>query len=148
MDDDFYIQQRKQVIEENLMRPMIYTDKVISQLFDEGHEIVILSSRIDSYWGNAKRETEKWLKQYGIKYSKCVCNCPNKGDYCKKNHIDVLVDDNPGYVKGANEQGVMTILLLASYNKHYKNPLNKFASCWPEVYKKINQINKALRDIC
>ena len=32
--------------------------------------------------------------------------------------------------------------ILEIYNKDYQNPLNTFASCWPEVYYKINEMTK------
>lgn len=139
-DDAFYIQQRKLVVKENLIQPKVFAARVINQFIEDGHDVTILTSRGDLYWGNALLETEKWLKKHGIHYTRCVANSGSKGEYCKANKIDVMLEDNPKYAKQVNDEGIRTILLLANYNKDYKHPLNKFASCWPEVYKKVKEI--------
>ena len=141
-DDKFYEQQRKQVVREGLIYPKIFSDRVINKLLNEGHDITILTSRGDQYWGDALAETKKWLAKYNIHYTHCVANSGSKGEYCKANNIDVMLEDNPKYAKQVNDVGIRTILILAEYNKDYKNDLNTFASCWPEVYKIINELNR------
>lgn len=141
-DDEFYIKQRPEVIKEGLIYPKIFAPKIINKLLEDGHDITILTSRGDLYWGNALEETEKWLAKYGINYTRCVANSGNKGDYCRENGIELLIEDNPKYAKQANDANVKSLLILEIYNKDYQNPLNTFASCWPEVYYKINEMTK------
>lgn len=139
-DDEFYIQQRQQVVVEGLITPKVFAAKVIDKLLKDGHEITILTGRSDMYWGNALEETKNWLDKYQIRYTRVVANNVNKGEYCLGNDIDVMLEDNPKYAKQVNDVGINTILLLANYNKDYKNDLNYFACCWPEVYKIINKL--------
>lgn len=149
-DDEFYIYQRKLCIEQDLIKPKIFADKIIGKLLSDGNEIIILTSRGDKYWGDALSETKKWLDRYGIKYTQCVANSGNKGEFCKKNKIDLMIDDNLKYIKQCNDMGIMTITFDNNYDqsyypeelKNFESPLNQFASCWSEAYEIINDLSK------
>ena len=67
---EFYIKQRKFLIDKRLLFPKPFVKEVIDKLLQEGHEIFILTSREDTYWnGDAQGETKKWLKKYKIGYT-------------------------------------------------------------------------------
>lgn len=139
-DDDFFAMERKICIDEDLIKPKVYSQNIINKLFDEGNEIVILTSRSDKCWGDAQKQTIAWLTKYGFKFSKCLSNVSSKGIWCKENGVDLLIDDNPKYLKQANDEKIKTITFYACYNADYKNELNVFANCWFEVYDKIKEI--------
>ena len=149
-DDDFYIFQRKLCVEQDLIKPKIFSDKIINKLLNNGHDITILTSRGDKYWGNALQETKKWLNKYGIKYTRCVANSGNKGDYCLENNIDLMIDDNLKYIKQCNDKGIKTITFNNNYNqkyypeelRNYQSTLNQYASCWIEVCEIVNKLSK------
>lgn len=141
-DDDFYMEQRRQVVLNGWITPKFMAKEIIDELSAQGHEIIILTSRGDMYWGDAKKETRKWLKKYGIHYSELVANCQDKGEFCKENLIDILIEDNQKYAQQANDSGIHSIIMLQEFNKDYENKLNKFASCWPEVPYKVEEILK------
>lgn len=144
----FYIKQRKYIIKNKLIDPKPFVKEVINQLLHDGHEIYIVTSREDEYWnGNAKRETEKWLKKHGIKFTKLFVNCLDKGAKCAELGVHILVDDNQKYARQVNSQGIRTIVFTAPYNKNYKNILSTHASCWPEVYYIIKGLVISLGDI-
>lgn len=142
-DDAFFEKERKICIEEDLIKPKVYASNVINRLYDDGNEIIILTSRSDKCWGNAEKETMNWLNKYKIKFSKCLANVSNKGKWCKDNNVDIMIDDNQKYLKQANDQNIKTITLYAVYNADYDNKLNQFASCWFEVYDKINELKNS-----
>lgn len=147
-DDDFYIKQRKQCVEEDLIQPKVFAGKFINQLIKDGHDITILTSRGDLYWGNALEETRKWLAKHNIHYTNLVANSGNKGVYCQNNNIDLMIDDNLKYIKQCNDIEVLTITFDNNYNpkyypeelQEYCNPLNQYASCWNEVYDIISNL--------
>ena len=142
VDDEFYIEERKRTVDENLIHPKVFAAKAINKLLSEGHEVFIVTARSDFSWGDALALTEKWLKKADIKYTKCVANVENKGVYCKENNIDIMIEDNTKFAKQINDLSIKTILLLAEYNKKYEHELNVFASCWPEIYDKIQCMKK------
>lgn len=139
-DDEFYKWQRKEVVKNGWITPKFYVKEVIDFLLSQGHEIIILTSRGDQYWGDAEKETRNWLDKYEIGYVSIVANCQDKGKFCKINNIDVLIEDNQIQASRANDVEVYTIMMLQEFNKDYSNKLNKFASCWPEVPYKIFEI--------
>ncbi len=149
-DDDFYIHQRKLCIEEDLIKPKVFADKIIAKLIRDGHDVTILTSRGDLYWGNALEETKKWLNKYNIPYTRCVANSGDKGKYCAENNIDIMIDDNLKYIKQCNMVGIRTITFNNNYNpkyypeelRHYQNDLNTYASSWSEVSDKVDLISK------
>ena len=141
-EEKFFIEQRKLVIEKKLLRPKYLAKEIINKLYDENNEIIIMTARNDKYWKNAAKESAAWLDENGIKYSKVIANCLNKGQACKENNVDILVDDNLYLIKQANSYGINTITYWSPFNKKYKDKLNVFASCWPEVYDKVKEYEK------
>lgn len=149
-DDDFYINQRKRCIEEDLIKPKIFAGKFINKLLEDGHDITILTSRGDKYWGKDLKETKKWLNKYAIKYSRLIANSGSKGEYCLANGIDLMIDDNLKYIKQCNDVGVETITFDNNYDpiyypeefRNYQNKLNRYASCWNEIYDIICLLGK------
>ncbi len=147
---DFYMYQREMCVSQDLIKPKVFSDKIINKLYKNGHDIIILSKREDKHWGDALVEAKKWLKKYGINYTQCVVNCGNKGVFCKKNDIDLLIDDNLKWIKQCNDKGIKTITFNNNYNlkyypknlRNYKNNLNQYASCWIEVLEIIKTLSK------
>ena len=135
---EFYKRHRGAVMKQELIYPKPYVKESFEKLLEMGHEIVILTLRSDANWnGDSKAETEKWLNRFDIPFSKCVANCAEKGQFCKENNIDLLIEDTPEKVKQANSLEIKTMLILADYNKDYSHKLNTFACCWPEVIFKL-----------
>lgn len=83
--------------------------KVIRRLAEEGHEIIVLSSRPGM--SPIKYLTEWSLDKHGIPYHKLVLNCQNKADYCRERDIDVLIDDNEVTCKRVVEKNPETLVI-------------------------------------
>lgn len=144
---EFYIKQRKFLIDKRLLFPKPFVKEVIDKLLQEGHEIFILTSREDTYWnGDAQGETKKWLKKYKIGYTDLFANCVEKGLKCAELKVDLLIDDNQKFAQQVNAQGIRSIILSAPYNLKYKNVLSTHASCWPEVYYIIQDLQASLNE--
>ena len=151
-DDDFFIYERKLCIEQDLIKPKVFAKKIITQLINDGHTIIILTVRDDLCWGNAQLEAKKWLDKYKIPYNQLFSQISQKGEFCY-NNIDILIDDNLKYIKQCNDLGIRTITYDNNYNakyyadelQNYSNKPNHYSSCWNEVYDKIKEIeNQAL----
>lgn len=143
-DNDFFMKQRKEIIEKDILKPKFMAKDIINKLYEENYEIYFLTGRQDKYWGDACKESAKWLNKYGFKFHEVISNCYNKGQLCLINGIDVLIDDNINYISQANSFNIKTITFWSCFNKNYKDNLNSFASCWPEVYDKIKVLEKKI----
>ena len=144
-EDEFYVQAMELFIEQDLIKPKVFSKKIIDQLLSDGHEIILLTGRSDFYWGTATLYTKQWLEKYNIHYTKLVTAMTNKGEFCKNNNVDVLIDDSLKYIKQCNDLNVNTITFNNNYSKkydspelqNYSHPLNIYSSCWFEVYDRV-----------
>ncbi len=144
---EFYLENRRFIINKKLIYPKPFVKETIDKLMAEGHEIYILTSREDFYWlGDAYGHTSKWLKKYKINYTSLIVNCIEKGLKCAEIRADLLIDDNPKFISQVNSQGIRTIIIAAPYNLKYKNVLNEHASCWPEVFEIVQDLDSSLNE--
>ncbi len=133
--DFFYIKEKEYIMKHNSMYPKVFVKEVIRNLRRKGFKIVIITARLDKYWkGNAKLYLKRWLNKFNIQYDDIYTNISNKGEFCKNNKIDCLIEDSCENVKLANKNGIRSILIKTSYNEHYGHKLNEFAESWIEVY--------------
>ena len=138
--DDFFMQEKKYIMKHNSMYPKVFVKEVLEKLREKNFEIFIISSRESKFWsGDAEKYLRIWLDKYEISYDNVFCDVANKAEICEKYGIDILIEDNPTYAQNANNKGLETILLRSDYNKHYQNPLNKFAQSWIELYRILGE---------
>ena len=136
---DFFVNEKKYIMKHTAMYPFSFVKEVINCLY-KNCIIIILTSRENKYWNNnAYKYAKKWLKKYKIKFDKLFVQKLNKGEFCKQNNIDLLIEDNLNYVKSANELGIKTILLKKEYNKEYVNKNNNMALNWLHLFDLINE---------
>ena len=85
---------------------------------EAGHEIVILTSRTEEWLGNAENVTKDWLEKRRIPYDEIVTNIPmkEKGAYCFRHGIPILVDDDIDACLGAQALGVRAVLAVGRHN--------------------------------
>lgn len=144
--DEFFMNQKKDIMKGNLMNAKPFASEVIRQLKAEQNEIIILTSRESRFWnGDAAKYARLWLEEWNIDYDVLITDCADKGKFCAENQVELLIEDNPNYAERANRQGIPTILIYQEYNKSYSNRLNSFASCWPEVYDKTQEIKNKFK---
>jgi len=77
------------------VRPRKKMLKIINQLKERGHKIIIFTRR-NACGKDARKLTEQWLKKYKIPYDKLITEKP---------HFDILIDDralNPHQSKFIN----------------------------------------------
>ena len=94
---------REQFFNEYL--PIIYKEVVIKhdvkdvirRLRNKGNEIYIITGRKQSQIPNIMQITDKWLEDNGIEFDGLFTSAygDTKADVCKREHIDLMVDDNP-----------------------------------------------------
>ena len=94
---------REQFFDEYL--PIIYKEVVIKhdvkdvirRLRNKGNKIFIITGRKKSQIPDIMEITDKWLEDNGIEYDALFTSAygDTKADVCKREHIDLMVDDNP-----------------------------------------------------
>lgn len=95
----------------NLFTPDIKDDclVIIDKLINLGFTFVIVTSRPKENYDNLDKSLSDWLNRENIHVSKIYSDVRNKGEFCKNNNIDLLIDDDIRHINSANELGVKTI---------------------------------------
>lgn len=74
--------------------PIRYRAKeVINSLYDQGCEIYIVTARNYVEYKDPYLATKKCLEKNGIKYTKILVDCKDKGKICREYDIDFFIDD-------------------------------------------------------
>ena len=84
--------------------------------------------------------TEKWLKDNNIYYDKLILiDKGQKGETCKKNNIDIMIDDTVKNCIDVSENGIKVLMMRTKFNQNitqFEQVLN-----WEDIYKKISKIS-------
>ncbi len=112
-------------------------DIVIKKLKKLGHKLIVISAR-----GQESEEMitviEDKFKKYGLEFNKIYWKTPEKLDICKKEKIDIMIDDRPETCLTLSENNIH-----AFYFKEKDRPFlqdNTYLTTvtnWGEIYKKI-----------
>lgn len=114
---------------------------VIKKWIDHGDEIILLSSR--PAFKNLVGALLVCLQNYKIPFSKIIVKCNNKAVYCKKENVDVLIDDSHFICNNAKKIGVNTIWHIAKFGEFKKYPPIEyfaFSRSWKELDEMISQL--------
>ena len=119
------------------MRPN--ASKVISNLRRKGHEIYIITARVDediprelSNVYNIEDLTLEWLKRHNITYDHLEMRCLDKDVYCKNNKIDIMIDDSPSNITKVSKL-IPVICMDCSYNYHMKGRNIVHVKNWDDI---------------
>lgn len=105
-----------------------------------GHEVIILTSRQKSWYGNPERVSRDWLEKRRIPYDEIVAEIPlsEKGSYCYEHRISVLVDDDISSCLDAQRRGIKAVLAVGRHNLADASKVRYAGGTW-------NQIDKIVR---
>jgi uncharacterized HAD superfamily protein len=107
---------------------------------DENNEFVIISARGmegDILCDIAKEK----LNNENIKFDKYYFKIKNKLEICQKEHIDIMIDDNPNTCETISNAGIKTLYFRSVYGKKLEE--NDFlieVNNWGEIYRCIKSM--------
>lgn len=106
----------------------------------DGLEVVILTARRKSWFGNPESISRDWLEKRQIPYSSLVIEEDDKGAYCAGHHISVLVDDNLENCLGAQAHGVYTVLAIGKCNETRADEICFGSGSWSGLDRAVRRI--------
>lgn len=119
-----------------------YASEVIKKLKEDGNEIYIVTARYltdrNTKEGQQMREiVVEWLDEQEIYYDKIVFSPEDKLEDCKKNNIDIMIEDK---VENINilSTVIPVICFHAGYNKECIGKNIYRAYNWYDIYNLIN----------
>lgn len=138
---DFFQKYQKKIVEESNYMPG--AKMVLNMLKEEGHELLIITAR-----GTVNEKviewTEKRFKNDNMNiFNKTYYKVVNKEEICKKENIDVMIDDSNSNCKKISESKIKTIYLkdAPSYDME-ENEYLKVLYNWGEIYRYIKDLQE------
>ena len=131
-----YIEDFWDIYREQLFYPTFKENAALitNKLKNEGYELSVITSRPDYKYKDLHKRLEEWFYDNNIPITTIYTNIKNKGHYCKKKNIDLLIDNDIAQIQEANKYKVKTILF---------NDLNEYdglkTTNWLELYDIIKK---------
>lgn len=115
--------------------------EVLIKLYNEGHELFIISSR-GGFIENEIEITLELLKNNDLSIFKdYYWNCKSKSEVCKKLNIDLMIDDYDMVCKELIDNDINVIYLKDSPSLKIENKKVITLNNWGEIYKFIKLKN-------
>lgn len=119
----------------------------IDKLRATGHQVYLLTHRINKYWKNPKEITLKWLAQNGINYDKLIfTQTTDKSAECLEHKVDIMFDDSVSNCQQLVRAGVLCYLFKTRYNTPFKQDL-PMVDDWASLYQTVCQRAQPLKVI-
>lgn len=135
----FFNKYHKEIMEESNYMPG--AKMILNKLKEEGNELIIITAR-GGYDKNVISLTEKRLKKDNMDiFDKYYFDIKDKAEVCKKEEIDVMIDDSIVNCKKTSESKIKTIYLkdAPSYDMD-ENEYLKVLYNWGEIYRYIKAL--------
>ena len=116
--------------------------EIINKLHDEGHKIILITSRDNFANVNARVETEKWLQKQGIKYDNLVTDVYSKYQACLDNNVELFIDDSYKNCMEMASNGIEVFMVDAKDNYSLNDEKIRRVYSWKEIYSLINSERK------
>lgn len=111
--------------------------EVINKLHKEGHKIIIITSRSKAHCEDPYKISKTWLDEKNIKYDKLIVGAEDKESICKKNNIDIFIDDHSGFCEGVSKTNAKVLMFDSPYNQNETKYKRVYS--WNEVYENIKR---------
>jgi uncharacterized HAD superfamily protein len=133
--DNYYIDIIKKV------KPKKDVVQIIKKIKEKGHNIILITARIEDKKEDITEVTKNWLNENGIIFDKLIVNVNDKLEMAKKENISIFIDDNIRNCSMVASSGyIKTYMFTTVANKHYENENIKRVNSWKEIYDEIKDI--------
>lgn len=123
--------------ESNLMSGFI---GVYNLLKSQGHEFVVITAR-GGLVEELKDEAIRLLDENNIKFDKYYWKISDKLEICKKENVDIMIDDDWRIIKNLSDNSIKTLYFRdTNLMKLEENEYVKEVNNWGDIYRYINQI--------
>ena len=135
---DFFRAYYDNVVENTPFKPNAAS--AIKKLKSAGHRIIIITGRTNDFYSDPYKTTEAELKNGAVVYDKLLCTL-DKAEACRREKIDVIIDDLPANLKATEESGAYPILFCGKGNQGVKCDYAK-AFDWNDAVRIVFEYSK------
>lgn len=121
--------------------PMPGAKQVLEMLRNDGHKLVIITARGITI-KEMKQAAINKFKEYNLEFDEYFWEQESKLDICKKENIDVMIDDKASICKTISENKIKTLYFRdVNREKLEENEYLKEVNNWGEIYRYIYNLN-------
>ncbi len=114
--------------------------RIINMLKEERHELIVITAR--GRIGLSVEECIEQFKEYELEFDKCYWKVNDKVEVCKKENIDLMIDDSPIHCKKLKENKIRTLYFRdVNREKIEENEYLKEVNHWGEIYRYIYNLS-------
>ncbi len=114
----------------------------IYNLLKEENEFIVITAR-GGFIKEMKDDAIRILNENNIVFDKYYWNIDNKLEICKKENVDIMIDDDWRIIKNLSENGINTLYLRdTNLKKLDENEYLKEVNNWGDIYRYIKGFNK------
>ena len=123
--------------ESNLMSGFI---GVYNLLKSQGHEFVVITAR-GGLVEELKDEAIRLLDENNIKFDKYSWKISDKLEICKKENVDIMIDDDWRIIKNLSDNSIKTLYFRdTNLMKLEENEYIKEVNNWGDIYRYLKEI--------
>lgn len=129
-NDLFVIMAKSVTLKENVV-------DTLKKLKKEGNNIIFITARNSEEYGDPYKLCLEFLEKNNIPYDKLFVDIYDKGSLCKKENIDIFIDDNVRNCNSVKDAGIRTVQFDNSFTPKVKNV--EHVSSWNEFYELLHK---------
>ena len=111
---------------------------IIDKLRSEGNKIYFITARSNTYFDDAHKYVEEFLKKNDINYDKIITSQTYKLQICKDEGIDFMFDDGIDTIESLNKNNIKGAVFTSRLNKDIQTSSDRVRS-WLELYEYIHK---------
>ena len=105
------------------------------------HEFIVITAR-GGLVKEMKDDALRVINENNIEFDKYYWNCQNKLDICKKEKIDIMIDDDWRIIEKLANENIRTLYFRdTNLKKLQENEYIKEVNNWGDIYRYINKEN-------
>lgn len=128
--DLFSVMAKSVTLKENVV-------EVLKKLKEEGNNIILITARNYEEYGDPYNVSLEFLKKNKIPFDKLFVDVYDKGSLCKKENIDIFIDDNVRNCNSVKDVGIRTVQFDTSFTPKVEDV--EHVSSWNEFYELLHK---------
>lgn len=138
---------KKYFLEVSKESPIMAGFRVVHELLQkQGHEFIVITAR-GGFVEKMKDDAIRLLEENNIFFDKYFWKTEDKLEVCKKEKIDLMIDDDWKIIKQLSENEVKTLYFRdTNLKKLEENEYITEVNNWGDIYRVINNIDKHNRN--
>ena len=114
---------------------------VYKLLKEQGHKFIVVTAR-GGHVAEMKDDAIRVLNENKIEFDKYYWKCEDKLEPCKKEKVDIMIDDDWRIIKKLSENKIKTLYFRdTNLIKLEENEYIKEVNNWGDIYRAIKQFN-------